>query len=98
MKWAPEIFPKEKIKIATIRDPENTIEITIQNDYFDSNEIPQVFPVFKGIKIKDLKKEIIEKILLNENNLNIYNNKNSLERLSLNFNLDDLRQDINKKD
>jgi hypothetical protein len=77
-------------------DPQNKIEIMIQNNYFDLDDT-EMLSVFKGIKIKDLKKEIIEKILLNEKNVDIYNNRNVLERLSLNFNLDDLRQDINKK-
>ena len=42
-------------------DPKNTIEIMIQNNYFNSNGNQQPFMVFKGIKIKDLKTEIIQK-------------------------------------
>ena len=78
-------------------DPENTIEIKVKNNYFNSNEDPIPFPVFKGIKIKDLKNKIIQQIVLSEENLKLYNEIMTLDNLTLHFNIQDLKQHIDKK-
>ena len=78
-------------------DPNNTIELKIKNNYFNRNEDSQPLIVFKGIKIKDLKNEIIQKIILSEENVQLYNQIMTLDNLTLHFSLEDMKQDIYKK-
>ena len=49
------------------------------------------------MKIKDLKNEIMNKIILSEKNVILYNQQMSLDRLSINFSAEEIRQEINKK-
>ena len=49
------------------------------------------------MKIKDLKNEIMNKIILSEKNVILYNQQMSLDRLSINFSAEEIRQETNKK-
>ena len=55
------------------------------------------FTVSKYMKIKDVKNEIMNKIILTEKNINLYNQHVKLDRLSLTFSADEIKQEINKK-
>ena len=79
-------------------NPENIIEVYVQNNYFYKNEDIKPLQVFKGIKIKDLKNEITNKIILTEDNIKEYNHILTLDNLTLYFTIDDLREQIRQKD
>ena len=72
--------------------PENTIEIYIQNNFYQPEEDLEPYKVFKGIKIKDLRNKILNDILLSEKNQKQYN-----QMSPLNFSAEYIKQEINKQ-
>ena len=82
-------------KVTNIYDPnlpENTIEIYIQNNFYQPEEDLEPYKVFKGIKIKDLRNKILNDILLSEKNQKQYN-----QMSPLNFSAEYIKQEINKQ-
>ena len=78
-------------------DKNSIIQINIVNKLANFNDDIENLNVNKYMKIKDLKNEIMNKIILSEKNINIYNQRQSLENLSINFSADDIKQELNKK-
>ena len=78
-------------------DTNSLIQINVVLKLNKLNGETENFTVNKNMKIKDLKNEIMNKIILSEKNIEIYNQKQSLENLSINFSADDIKQELNKK-
>ena len=79
-------------KVTNIYDPnlpENTIEIYIQNNFYQPEEDLEPYKVFKGIKIKDLRTKILNDILLSEKNQKQYN-----QMSPLNFSAEYIKKEI----
>ena len=49
------------------------------------------------MKIKELKNEIMNKVILTEKNIKLYNQQNNIEGISIFFTADEIRQEFNKK-
>ena len=87
------------IKVKNFNDedePKNIIQINICNNFTNKEGEIEKLSVSKKIKIKELKNEILNKIILSEKNINLYNKQNQLEGLTLFFTADDIRQEVNK--
>ena len=89
---------KSTENIFNVKDGQNTVELTIKNFYFNSNNSSDNITkinLSKEMKIKALKEYLINKIICTENNLNYYN-----EQVKFNNNLELNRQNnlINQKE
>ena len=78
-------------------DTNSLIQINVVLKLNKLNGETENFTVNKNMKIKDLKNEIMNKIILSEKNVILYNQQMSLDRLSINFSAEEIRQEINKK-
>ncbi len=78
-------------------DPENMIEIKVRNNYFNEDTPFRPLQVFKGIKVKDLKNEITNKIILTQETLDEYSQSIQIN-LHLDFDLNDLREQMKHKE
>ena len=78
-------------------DKSSIIQINIVNKLANFNDDIDNLCVNKYIKIKELKNEIMNKIILSEKNVETYNQRQSLENLSIHFSADDIKQELNKK-
>ena len=77
-------------------DKKSLIPINVVLKLNKLNGVTEKYTVNKNMKIKDLKNEIMNKIILSEKNVILYNQKVILERLSINFTAEEIRQEINK--
>ena len=78
-------------------DKKSQIPINVVLKLNKLNGVTEKYTVNKNMKIKDLKNEIMNKIILSEKNVILYNQKVILDRLSINFTAEEIRQEINKK-
>ena len=95
------IINNTKVKdIYDENDKNNIIQINIINKLIKENDdnldICQL-KVSKIMKIKELKNEIMNKVILTEKNIKLYNQQNKLEGISLFFTADEIKQEFNKK-
>ena len=82
-------------KITNIYDPnlpENTIEIYIQNNFYQPEEDLEPYKVFKGIKIKELRNKILNDILFSEKSQKQYS-----QMSPINFSAEYIKQEILKQ-
>ena len=92
------IINSTKVKdIYDENDKENIIQINVINKLLKGNEDIETISISKNLKIKELKNEIMNKIILSEKNVNLYNEQTRLEGLSLSFTAEEIRQELNKK-
>ena len=95
------IINSTKVKdIYDENDKNNMIQINVINKLIKENEdildIGQI-KVSKNMKIKELKNEIMNKVILTEKNIKLYNQQNNIEGISIFFTADEIRQEFNKK-